>query len=105
VVFDGASAVAENSSGGAFSGFTLDVLEQTGPPRRLASEPPPEGDDRVVPLRSLVRRFLDAVRAGRPFEPGFREGARVQVLMEAVAASAAGRVPVLVESDSLESST
>ena len=45
-------------------------------------------DPRVVPIARLVRRFVDAVKTGGTFTPGFREGLRVQLLLDDIRARA-----------------
>lgn len=40
-------------------------------------------DGRIAPVASLARRFLASCRSKRAISPGFREGLRVQVLLEA----------------------
>lgn len=48
-----------------------------------------EGEDpRVVPIARLVRRFVDTVKTGGTFTPGFREGLRVQLLLDDIRAKA-----------------
>lgn len=40
-------------------------------------------DGRIAPVSRLARRFLDAVEARKPVQPGFAEGYRVQTLLDA----------------------
>ncbi len=42
------------------------------------------GEGRVAPVSRLVTRFLDAIERRQPVTPGFAEGYRVQVLLDAV---------------------
>jgi len=53
----------------------------------IISEPNPDGpdgeDSRVRPVSRLVSRFLDGIEGKKPTLPTFRDGARVQVLIEA----------------------
>lgn len=45
----------------------------------------PEGEDpRVIPISRLTRRFTDAMLEGGSFSPGFREGLRVQLLLDEI---------------------
>ena len=39
---------------------------------------------RIAPVSRLAHRFLDAIEQRRPATPGFAEGYRVQVLLDAV---------------------
>ena len=39
-------------------------------------------DSRIAPVSRLVARFLDAIEARKPVQPGFVEGYRVQVLLD-----------------------
>ena len=49
-------------------------------------------DERVAPVSRLVRRFLDACESGGDPSPGFAEGFRAQVLLDAARrAHASGR--------------
>ena len=49
-------------------------------------------DSRIAPVSRLVHRFLDACEGGRASPPGFAEGYRVQVLIDAAQrAHASGR--------------
>ena len=41
-------------------------------------------DGRIAPVSRLASRFLDAIERKRPMSPGFSEGYRVQVLLDAV---------------------
>ena len=40
-------------------------------------------DGRIAPVSRLARIFLDAIESGRPATPGFAEGHRVQILIDA----------------------
>jgi predicted dehydrogenase len=44
-------------------------------------------DGRIAPVARLSRRFLDAIEEGEQATPGFAEGLRVQVLLDAARAS------------------
>lgn len=49
-------------------------------------------DGRIAPVSRLASRFLDAIEQMRPASPGFAEGYRVQVLLDAIRRShASGR--------------
>ncbi len=55
------------------------------------NDPPasrPDEDPRVGPISRLVRRFVDAVAEGKQMKPDFRDGLRVQVLLEEIKRSA-----------------
>ena len=48
----------------------------------------PEGtDSRVRPVARLASRFLDWMETGSPTSPSFKEGARVQALIDAAITS------------------
>ena len=87
VVLDGGTVVVENDSAD-YAAFRLCVLKPGAAPEWLA-ELAPKGDGRLPPFRRLARRFVDAVREGRPMEPDFSAGARVQRLDAGVRASVA----------------
>ena len=53
---------------------------------------------RIPPVSRLVRRFLDSIEQRRPATPGFAEGYRVQVLLDAVQRSHALGKRVQIES-------
>jgi predicted dehydrogenase len=48
----------------------------------------PEGEGRLAAYRRLTDPFFAGLRGGPPCQPGFREGAAVQAVLDAVAASA-----------------
>jgi predicted dehydrogenase len=52
---------------------------------------------RIAPVSRMAHRFLDAIEQRRPVTPGFAEGYRVQVLLEAVRRSHAMKKAVAVE--------
>ncbi|HJQ34221.1 MAG TPA: hypothetical protein VJ866_18730, partial [Pyrinomonadaceae bacterium] len=59
--------------------------------------PLPEGvDARVGPVRGLAGRFLDWIETGVPTTPSFREGLRVQALLDAALQSDAAGEPVSI---------
>lgn len=60
--------------------FSLIEVEDSVDPRF------PE-DGRIAPVSRLASRFLDSIESGRPAEPGFAEGLRTQVLLDAARSS------------------
>jgi predicted dehydrogenase len=40
-------------------------------------------DGRIAPVSRLAKRFFDAIESGTPATPGFAEGYRAQVLIDA----------------------
>lgn len=55
-------------------------------------------DGRIAPVSRLASRFLDAVEQQIPVSPGFAEGYRVQVLLDAARRSHAQGIRIAVES-------
>lgn len=97
IEFERGHARVANAGPDAISGFALTVVPDVGPDRLVARETPAaEGDARIPPFRALATRFVEAARRGEPCWPDLTSGARVQLLMEAITASAAGGIPVRV---------
>ena len=48
---------------------------------------PDDLDPRVKPLSCLVRRFLDWIEKNKPTAPSFKDGLRVQILLDAAQCS------------------
>jgi predicted dehydrogenase len=93
---DGALVLA-NPTSDYMRGFALRharrPAEALGP---VAVEPEPfdrqfPNEARIAPVARLAGRFLDAVERRTPVAPGFAEGYRVQVLLDAVRRSQAQR--------------
>lgn len=81
--------VLTNSTTDYMRGFTL--LHARRPATALESveiDPDPLDqasiDGRIAPVSRLASRFLDAIEQRKPVAPGFAEGYRVQVLLDAV---------------------
>ena len=81
------SLLLDNPTTDYFRGFTSRGARRTdAAPQSIAVEDigaDPSVDTRVVPVARLVRRFVDACESGGSPTPGFAEGYRVQVLIEA----------------------
>jgi predicted dehydrogenase len=101
---DAGSLLLDNPTADYFRGFTLRHARRAGgaPQQRTDSAmqsiavedigADPSVDTRVVPVARLVRRFIDACERGGNPSPGFAEGYRVQVLIDAARRShASGR--------------
>ena len=101
---DDGSLLLANSTADYFRGFTLRHAHRAeGALRERADNAlqdiavedigaDPSVDTRVVPVARLVRRFIDACESGGNPSPGFAEGYRVQVLIDAARRShASGR--------------
>jgi predicted dehydrogenase len=81
--------VLANGSSDYMRGFTVQHARR--PAAALASvaiDPDPldspTRDARIAPVSRLASRFLDAVESGKSAAPGFTDGYRVQVLLDAV---------------------
>lgn len=88
--------VLANPTSNYFRGFALHHARRSdGALRSVAVEDDdddPSVDSRIAPVSRLVRRFLDACGGGAATVPGFAEGYRVQVLIDAARrAHASGR--------------
>ncbi|WP_038974450.1 Gfo/Idh/MocA family protein [Bradyrhizobium genomosp. III] len=84
VVGSAGSAVIDNSTRDYMGGFRLVATSAGGEPLLDVSEPAANGDGRLPPFKRLAERFVTAVRAGTTCHPGFGEGARVQLLVDAI---------------------
>jgi predicted dehydrogenase len=85
---DDGTLVLANSTANYMRGFVLSHARRPAAALELvAIEPDPFDDasldDRIAPVSRLARRFLDAVEAHKPVQPGFAEGYRVQILLGA----------------------
>ncbi|HZS84277.1 MAG TPA: Gfo/Idh/MocA family oxidoreductase [Stellaceae bacterium] len=90
--------VLENVGYSTASGFALSLHERGGASRLLLREEADgmAGDDRQPTFRRLAERFVAAARRGEACAPDFAAGARVQRLIEASFAAAAGGERVAV---------
>lgn len=83
---DGAAAL-KNETGDHVRGFRLFAGSRgAGRLSEVACEQdssPAGADARVGPVSNLARRFLDWIETGKPTAPSFREGLRVQTLLDA----------------------
>lgn len=84
VVGSAGTAVIDNSTRDYMGGFRLVATNACGEPLLDVSEPVADGDGRLPPFKRLAKRFISAARAGTTCRPGFGEGARVQLLVDAV---------------------
>lgn len=92
IVGDRRTSQAVNTAGDWASGFALSWCGAS-PSDVIIREPRVGEDGRIAPVRSLLGRFMSAVRGGPPMQPDLSAGARVQQLMTAIQTSAAqGRV-------------
>lgn len=84
VVGSAGTAVIDNSTRDYMGGFRLVATSASGEPLLDVSEPVIDGDGRLPPFKRLAERFVAAVRAGTTCSPDFGEGARVQLLVDAI---------------------
>jgi predicted dehydrogenase len=84
VVGSAGTAVIDNSTRDYMGGFRLVATNALGDTLLEMSEPATDGDGRLPPFKRLAERFVAAVRAGATCRPGFDEGARVQLLVDAI---------------------
>ncbi len=79
------SIVIENRSQDYIRGFRLFLARRPDHEPNLIDIPQLEEneDGRVPAVALLARQFITAVQENRPFQPGFREGKRVQELIDA----------------------
>lgn len=94
-VFDGGTVVIENNNAD-YAAFTLCLLKPGSAPEYHA-EAATKIDGRLSPFRRLARRFVDAVREGRPMQPDLRVGARVQRIDTGVRESAATNKEIFLD--------
>ena len=84
---DGGSLVLANPTADYFRGFELAYARRSDnalqPVAVEDGNADPSADSRVIPVSRLVHRFLDACEGGAVTPPGFAEGYRVQVLIDA----------------------
>lgn len=83
------TAILENLTASAMNGFTLSLTDADGNRRELWRDGAEDAseDGRLAPFRSLAARFTAAVTSGTPCYPSFKQGARVQRLLDAAAES------------------
>jgi len=84
IVFDRGTIVLTNVGPDYTAGFLM-FLRTEKKERLILKETEGifRGDGRLAPLKSLVSRFIKAVRANKKFSPNFCHGVRVQKLIEA----------------------
>jgi predicted dehydrogenase len=87
-VCDNGTIVLENREESYTSGFTIEINKE-GYVRRLKTGGEEERrvldeDDRVRVVKKLTARFVDSIIHNRKIVPSFREGARVQELIEKI---------------------
>jgi predicted dehydrogenase len=78
--------VLHNPGADYMRGFELLHAKRPSAFERIAVEDPADAkylDGRIAPVSRLARIFLDAIETGAPASPGFAEGHRVQVLIDA----------------------
>jgi predicted dehydrogenase len=84
---DRGSIILENRTREYLDGFTVTCTTRDGPvPVELEAELAEAGgskDSRVRTVAVLIRRFVDWIESGVPAGPNFREGLRVQKLIDA----------------------
>jgi predicted dehydrogenase len=83
---DDGTLVLENHGPDYVDGFTVSLgTRATGRFSRGGDDlPTPGADGRIVAVRNIARRFLDAVLSGGSVTPNLADGLRVQVLLEAI---------------------
>jgi len=86
------SLVLANATPNPIEGFELWCGSREQGQRELLAtehqrERPEDQDPRVLPVARMVNRFGDWIVDGIPAKPDFKDGARVQALLEAAAAS------------------
>jgi predicted dehydrogenase len=78
--------VLHNPGADYMRGFELFHARRPSALERVPAEDPVDAkypDGRIAPVSRLVKIFLDAIETGAPAMPGFAEGHRVQVLIDA----------------------
>jgi predicted dehydrogenase len=85
---DDGTLVLANSTSDYMRGFTLSHARRPAAVlETVAIDPDPldlkSPDGRIAPVSRLATRFLDAIEARKSVQPGFAEGYRVQVLLDA----------------------
>jgi len=85
VVFDEGTLVLENKEKDYMTGFSL-VLRKNQKEYLILKEfkNPPVCDGRFFSVKAMLERFLKAVSKNQEFSPNFKNGARVQGLIEAI---------------------
>lgn len=96
IEFDKAAAVLYNPGPDYISGFSLTLRTPDGKTFLAAQEDSRVEDGRVPAFRAMAGRFVEAVRKRHGVQPDLSAGARVQILMDAVHASALRSQPVEV---------
>jgi predicted dehydrogenase len=76
----------ENLTSDYMKGF---VLRSPATGGVLAREPETDQDGRIMAIYGVMKKFLDWIETGQTESPSFRNGARVEALMEAIERSAA----------------
>lgn len=86
---DDGTVVLENATPQYMRGFTVRCARRPGKLAgvELTEEPDSDPDSRIAPTASIDRRFIDWIVDGTTARPNFRDGLRVQVLLEAALAS------------------
>jgi predicted dehydrogenase len=81
IAFERGTAVVENTGWDYMAGFGFTARDNSGRVIAQAAEPGGSEDGRLPPFRRLAERFVAAAREGRPCQPDFAAGARVQSLI------------------------
>ncbi|MBI4994120.1 Gfo/Idh/MocA family oxidoreductase [Candidatus Peregrinibacteria bacterium] len=85
---DKGTIVLHNPTNDYMNGFVLKIRTAKGEKTISEQKKIDFSDGRLAPFRSLAKRFVEAIKTGKPMAPDFKSGARVQFLMEALYASA-----------------
>lgn len=97
--FFGTEGILElrNSTHDYVNGFELLHSTREASNQIVMSEPVEFEDGRSAPVKSLIARFANAVRAREQMQPGVAEALRVQTVMHAARRSAADRCTVSID--------
>lgn len=88
VVFENGTVVLSNPGKDYMANFSMEIIPRDGQLEIIHYSQGAVADGRLAPFRTLASRFLTGVTERIPQRPDFSDGTRVQVIMDAVRASA-----------------
>jgi predicted dehydrogenase len=86
LTFEKGKIILENHTG-FVSGFTINIYKEGDPIKEIKSKSGnknPNEDERVEVLRKVTKRFIDSIKNDKNFTPSFKEGERVQQLINEI---------------------